>query len=560
MNNNDLAGVLEEAVSMMEILDTNVFKVNAYRKLAREVEELDRPLSQWSGEEIRGRFTGSMAGVISEYLERESFAELDSLRARIPAGVCQMLKISGVGPKKVRTLWKEAGIETLKGLKQACEAGTVALLKGFGEKIQASVLSGIAFLEEADGCLLMHQATRLASEWEAEWKVLGLSGSQRAGDLVTRHEVVRQMQFWIPEEGKAHLLGWFGSGQWSEADPAFSGPFHQTRRHLPSGCQACFYFGTENEAPRLRFVLCSGPGHWKKAHEAGIPLYRVWRDGGWTDETSLYARLGRPFVPEELRTGNFEWDDHAGTRFGQLLRYEDLKGCIHNHSRYSDGKNTLEEMAKACLERGWSYFGIADHSQTATYANGLNEERVNNQWKEIEQLNASLAPFRILKGIESDILGDGSLDYPDDVLSGFDYVVASVHSGLKMDKETATRRLIRAIEHPATRILGHCSGRLLLRRPGYPLDYSRILDACLANGVAIELNSHPARLDMDWHHLCGALEKGILISINPDAHSREEMDLMQYGVWLARKAGATAAQVLNARSTEGILQFFKTGK
>ncbi len=560
MTNSEIVEKLDEVISWMELLELNSFKITAFRNLSQQVEKTSRPLRLQTEIEITGTFSKTMAQVILSLLRTESYPEFDELEKQIPAGVRSMLQINGIGPKKVNTLWKDAGIATLEDLKQACLRSQVSQLKGFGVKIQDTILAGIAFLESVQGKLLMHHGENLATKLETEWKEAGLTGFVRVGDLVTKNEVVRVLEFLFPVSQRTAFQTWIQSHPDFELQKDKSGPFQTMAWYFPKSAQCCFFFAGEEEFSKQQFVLNTTDEHWQEARNAGVPLYTVWKKGGYHSEEELFQKLNQPFIPAELRTGSFEWKEGFEEKKNLLIQNTDLKGCIHNHSTYSDGKNSLEEMAQWCIDHGLQYFGIADHSKSAQYAGGLYEEKVEAQWSEIDALNQKLAPFRILKGIESDILGDGSLDYADDFLKGFDYVVASVHSVLKMDKETATTRLLKAIENPYTRVLGHCSARILLKRPGYPLDYNKIIDACIANQVAIELNAHPSRLDMDWQNLALALDKGAIIAINPDAHEKEGMAMMQYGVWLARKAGATTSQVLNAMDLNSILQFFKRTK
>jgi DNA polymerase (family 10) len=556
MNNADIAERLEEAMELMELMDVNVFKINAFRKLSQSIENESTQLPQLTSEEIGRRFSKGMAAVISEIIQTGTFSELLQMEREIPEGVRSMLRINGIGPKKVRHLWKEAGIDTLDLLRSSCQSGTIALQKGFGEKIQQSILEGIGFLESVQGRLLQHKADAWASALEAEWEKAGLFGFTRTGNLVLWPETIASLDFLFPSSQKSRMESWLDS----EKErflllPEKSGPMHYYLDFPEAGSSLLLHFAAEEELNKTRFVLASEAGHWQLAAARGIPLYQEWKKG--IPEDSIYASLGKKQVPPELRQGWMEWEDQF-QKEDNLLAYDHVRGCLHNHSTWSDGRNKIEEMASWCIQQGWEYFGIADHSQSARYANGLHLDAVHSQWAEIEQLNQRFAgSFRILKGIESDILGDGSLDYPDDVLRGFDYVVASVHSIMKMDIRTATTRLIRAIEHPSTHILGHCSGRILLRRPGYPLDYEKVIDACIANKVAIELNAHPSRLDMDLFHLRRAIEKGAMIAVNPDAHEVSGMDVMRYGIVMARKAGAPPDRVLNCLSLEKVLEFCK---
>jgi DNA polymerase (family 10) len=274
------------------------------------------------------------------------------------------------------------------------------------------------------------------------------------------------------------------------------------------------------------------------------------------DEQEIYSQLHLQYTEPELREGLKEVDLAKENKIPRLIELEDLKGILHNHSTYSDGVHTLKEMADHCKNMGYSYFGICDHSKTAVYAQGLSVEKVIAQQQEIDQLNASYHGFRILKGIESDILNDGELDYPIDILKTFDFIVASIHSNFKMSEEQATKRLIKAIENPFTSILGHPTGRLLLARPGYPIDHKKVIDACAANKVHVELNAHPYRLDIDWRWINYCLEKNVMISINPDAHHKEGFNDMYYGVCAARKGMLTKEMCLNALPLEELMEAF----
>ena len=556
MTNAEIVELLDDTIACMELMEVNSFKINAWRNLSQVVEKASQPIRAMQEEEKKSMFSRNMFVVIQSILETGTFPERDSLLAEIPPGVKSMMRINGIGPKKVAYLWKEAGITTLTELKEACDRSLLSQYKGFGLKLQETIRQGIDFLESVEGCCLMHQGDAIAAHLEKDWKAIGLNG-ERTGDLATRHEVVRTIEFLFPMIQREAVMNWAKSNPGLQIHPEKSGPCHFTAWLAKPEVWIRLHFAYPEGFEKQRFVLNSNDAHWAQASQKGIPLYARWKSAGYASEEELYTQLGLSFIDPELRGSGIEWEADFGSRSQFLVKWEDLKGCIHNHSHWSDGKNTLAEMATACKDRGWRYFGIADHSRSAQYANGLSEDRVFSQWAAIDDLNKTWTDFRILKGIESDILPDGRLDYSESILAGFDYVVASVHSGMKMDKNTATARLIKAIEHPATRILGHCSGRLLLRRPGYPLDYDKIIDACVANQVAIELNAHPARLDMDWENLARALERGAWISINPDAHDISGLDLMRYGVWLARKAGAGKTQVLNALNTEEILSFFQ---
>src|SRR5690606_38156674 len=289
-------------------------------------------------------------------------------------------------------------------------------------------------------------------------------------------------------------------------------------------------------------------------------LASFFRSKPFESELQAYQAAGQSYIAPELREGQFEIALAKEGKLPVLLEMDDLRGSLHNHSTYSDGKHTLRDMATYCQSLGYEYLGIADHSRSAFYAGGVDREKVAEQQREIKLLNEELAPFRIFSGIESDILVDGSLDYPDHVLASFDFVVASIHSALSMTRQRATARLIKAIENPYTTILGHPTGRLLLRREGYPIDHQAIIDACAANEVVIEINVNPWRLDLDWRWIHYALEKGVRLSINPDAHEKEAYADIRYGVMVARKGGLTREMTLNALSADALAIYFEARK
>lgn len=557
MTNSEIVERLEDAMALMDLMEFNPFKINSFRTVAQLIEKLPAQLQTMEPVERTGHFSKTMSANIEALLETATFPELSELEAQVPIGVRNLFLINGIGPKKIRVLWKEAGIESTAALKEACLTGQVSQLKGFGQKIQQTILDGISYLESIQGKLLMHKADEMAQNLKNEMAIAGIQSVEVVGDVVFKAELVSSVQFLLPKSEYARTKIWIENQPEIQFEEAKSNPWMLKAFYIPTGTPIQFHFARTEDWAKRRYLLNSDSPHWTLAKQAGVPLYKTWLNGQYNSDDTFFNLLGKKAVPVDVRVGCWEWAENSGEKQENLIDYQHLKGCIHNHSRYSDGKNTIREMADYCMDQGWEYFGIADHSKTAVYAQGLWEEKVILQWKEIDELNSQLTPFRILKGIESDILADGSLDYEEDILKGFDYVVASVHSGLKMDKETATARLIRAIENPYTRILGHCSGRILLRREGYPLHYQKIIDACIANKVAIEINAHPSRLDMDWTQLAKALDQGAFISINPDAHEVNGMDLMRYGTYMARKAGASQMQVINAFSLAEILQFFQ---
>jgi DNA polymerase (family X) len=491
-----------------------------------------------------------------------------------------MMKIKGIGPKRVRQLWREAGIETPEALLEACESGAVAKLKGFGQKTQDQIQEAIVFVLAARGQVLISQADALAAE---------LLTYLHAQPAVTRAEVAGQTRRSLEIVDEVVVVAAVEADQFGPVlagfaqlnlvpEPRRSGP-RAWRGTAPAYAEVPVvvlltspenfvneWFLASGSAEHLDAELPPSALEWLAPTTASAPpaprtLRHVAQTSHFQTETALYAAAGlRQFIVPELRENLGELDLAAVEKIPTLIESVDLRGALHNHSTYSDGIHTLRRMAEYLRDAGYEYLGICDHSRSAGYANGLPDFRVREQWREIDHLNAELAPFRIFKGIESDILTDGSLDYDADVLAGFDFVVASVHSVLRMDEAKATTRLLRAIENPFTTMLGHPTGRLLLRREGYPLDFKVIIDACAAYGVAIELNSNPWRLDLDWRWLQYALEKGVLTALNPDAHSISGYADMHYGVRVGRKAYLTAEKTLNTWSVAKLAAWFDERK
>ncbi|HNQ00150.1 MAG TPA: PHP domain-containing protein, partial [Bacteroidia bacterium] len=372
-----------------------------------------------------------------------------------------------------------------------------------------------------------------------------------SGDFRRKLEVQTQIDMVVACDDHAALAEFIQSHPLMDKD-SFRSENNSISANIAGKLPLNIFIGTKENYASLLFDTTGNPEHIRLLKEN----YNWKENIQAKSEEEIYASVQLPYFEPELREGAAEFTFLKDGKLPVLVTDSDLKGILHNHSTYSDGAHTLEEMAVYCKELGYQYLGICDHSKTAFYANGLQPERILQQHQEIEKLNASLAPFKIFKGIESDILADGSLDYPEEILKSFDFIVASVHSILRMDKEKATQRLIKAIENPYTTILGHPTGRLLLAREGYPIDYKKVIDACAANNVVMELNANPYRLDLDWRYIPYALEKNVMISINPDAHRKEGYHDMHYGICVARKGGLTAAMTFNAFSREEIAKRF----
>ena len=552
MENKTIARTLRLFSQLLDLNEENPFKARSVANAAFKVDKLPFPIAAKSLEEMSSMegIGKSTAAKIHELISTGHIAELDELLAATPPGVVEILQIKGIGPKKVGIIWKELGLESVGELYYACNENRLVEAKGFGLKTQQDILSAIEFRMASSGRMLYAKveamAEKLRSELQKAFPQLAISLS---GDYRRRMEIIDQVDI---------LIGQLAADFKKET--------------LPSGLHLVLdehgYLHTD-EGVAFKFHFCHPADFgWEliqttgsAAHVAALEKILAGKSVSGKTEQEIYALAGLDFVEPELREGNLELDWAAQQKLPQLIHYNDLRGSLHNHSTWSDGINTLEEMALYCRdELKLDYLGICDHSKSAFYAQGLNELRVAAQHREIDELNQKLAPFRIFKGIESDILYDGSLDYSNEVLASFDFVVASVHSTLKMNEEKATERLIKAIENPYTTILGHPTGRLLLSRSGYPIDHQKVIDACAANCVVIEINANPLRLDLDWRWHQYALEKGVMLSINPDAHRTEGFYDMHYGVLVARKGGLSPDKCLNALSLEQIDAFFKKRK
>jgi len=513
----DIADGLEITAKLMELHDENPFKVKAISSAAYKLGKTRLDLNHQTVEDLTKveGISKSLAEKIIEFTTTGTTKELRNLIAKTPAGVIEMLGIKGLGPKKVRQLWHELELESVTDLLYACHENRLVELKGFGAKTQNSIIQNIEFKIKNTGWFHYAYAEKIGQP------IIDAIKQQTdfvsfTGAMYRKCEVIEEIDILIGDES-------------IDVDEFISKTiplnFIQVNANL-------FY---------RKLIETSST----KEHLEGINFKNL-EPKKYDTETSIYSNLNIQYCEPELREGLFEIEKAKNNQLPKLIELSDLKGILHNHSTYSDGMNTLEEMAVYCKELGYQYLGICDHSQTAVYADGLKVETVLLQQQEIEKLNKQLFPFKIFKGIESDILGNGDLDYDEEILKTFDFIVASVHANLKMDEEKANTRLIKAIENPYTTILGHPTGRLLLGRPGYPINHKKIIDACAANKVVIELNAHPYRLDIDWRWIPYCLEKGVMISINPDAHQLKGYHDMHYGTLVARKGMLTKDFCLNA--------------
>lgn len=535
---------------LMDIHGENSFKSKSYSIAAFNIEKLPVQLNTLRPEQIfalkgMGESTGKK---VLEILQTGKLDALEKILATTPPGILEMMNIKGIGPKKINTIWKEMQIESLGELLYACEENRLLLFKGFGAKTQQNVIDAIRFYNSNRDSFLFAEVENYALQIDElirntfPGELISFSGEFRR-----QTEIIRQIDWvtTIPEEKITALLREHELEKTGSTPPTY---FYKGEHHVGL---AFLTTGKEDFYRHLFETSCSNEFLLQWKNKFGI--------SSESSEEEYFAGKGMSFIPACMREEPGIIDE-ALNGLPTLIQPGDIRGIIHSHSNWSDGSDTIEEMAAACIQNGLEYLVISDHSRSAFYANGLNEERIKAQHQHIDELNQKLAPFRIFKSIEADILNDGSLDYADDILASFDLVIASVHSNLKMQEDKAMARLLKAIENPYTTILGHMTGRLLLSRPGYPVDHDKIIDACKANSVVIELNAHPRRLDIDWRFIRKALEKGVLISIDPDAHAIDGYNDTRYGVLAAQKGGLTKEQNLSSFSLQAFEAFIKNSK
>lgn len=562
MSNTEIIDILELTAKLMELHDGDAFKIKAFQAATFNLDKTPEDLTRLSFPELI-KLPGvgkAVAGKVLQIVETGRLQDLDDLLAQTPEGVLEMFRIKGIGAKKIRTIWRDLGIDNLRDLRQACESGEIAKIKGFGKKTQQAILDSLVFLENQTGKLRMDKAEALANMLldvlQKEFSRVEITGQVRR-----KAEEVDTVQFVVSTANPVAAFEFLNSLSYLEQNGVDSTPF--VWRGQASGYEVLLEIvtTTPDRFENQLLMHSAAEKHLATVGATGSTLLQTSMAFPAEAEEAVYQRAGLPYIVPEMREGSFEFNWAQNHSPNDLVNWDALRGILHNHSTYSDGKHSLEQMANYCRELGFQYFGIADHSQTASYAHGLEPYRIKQQHEEIDRLNDQFGgSFRILKGIESDILGDGSLDYDDEILASFDYVVASVHSNLSMSSEKATTRLINAIRNPYTTILGHPTGRLLLARAGYPIDYKAVIDACAERGVVIEINASPWRLDLDWRWVSYAVSKGVMLSINPDAHEMAGFHDMQYGVAVARKGGLTKNMTFNALTLKEIETYLESRK
>jgi DNA polymerase (family 10) len=580
MDKKEIAEIFEEIAAILSLKGENPFRVRAYENAARIIEGLQEDLptlvQQQRLTELKG-IGKDLAAKITEMVTTNRLKFYDELKASLPQGLLQMLKIPGFGPKRAKFVYDRLKIDSVEKLEAACKAGKIAALDGFGEKSQHKILEGIALIRQFGSRHHYHKALAAAAPiLESLRNHRGVIRCSIGGSLRRHRETIGDIDFLVSTKPKdaAALIADFvkmpnvinvsAQGE-TKASVVLKGGIQADLR-VVTDAQYAFalnYFTGSKEhnialrarALRLKNLSLNEYG-FSPAEEKEKSAKELGSSIQCKDEEDLYTALGLDYIPPELREDMGEIAAAERHELPRLIERENLRGTFHCHSTWSDGIATVEQMAQGAMDLGLEYLGIADHSKSQRQANGLDENRVREQQKEIEALNKKFAKdrFRILFGTECDILPDGSLDFDDKTLARFDYVVASVHQGFNMDAETMTKRICKALAHPKVTMLGHLTGRLLLEREGYAVNIPEVIECAAKHNKIIELNAHPYRLDMDWRFWKAAKEKGVKCAINPDAHNVPDLQYIAVGVGIARKGWLEKKDVINCLPLKDVVK------
>jgi DNA polymerase (family 10) len=565
VNKKEIAQVLEEIAFLLELQGENPFKVRAYKNGARALlnldEDLDKVIKEGRLTEIEG-IGEHLAEKITQLATKGHLPYYENLRKSMPKGLLELIQIQGLGPKKVKALYKSLKLKSLVELKKAADKGKIAKLKGFGAKSEKNILEAIEHKERYAKRHLWWDAMETAAPiLEGLKKVKGVKKAEIAGSLRRKLETVGDLDFLAAATDPKPAMQWFTTQP--EIEKVLSKGETKSSVKLAGGIQADIRIVKAEEFPFALAYFTGSKEHNIKLRERALKKKLSLSEYGFdppkkcASEEEIYKILGLCYIPPELRENQGEFEAAEKNKIPKLMEEIDIRGTFHNHTTASDGKSSLKEMIAYAEKLGWEYIGISDHSKSSFQANGQSEERLLKQIEEIHKINASkkFKPF-VFAGVECDILSDGSLDFSEKILKKLGFVIASVHSSLTQDEKTMTKRIIKAIEHPCTTMLGHLSGRLLLRREPCAVNVHKVIDACIANKKIIELNGNPERLDMDWRLWHAASEKGLLCCINTDAHAAEHLDFILAGVNIARKGWLEKKHVINTRPLKEIKQLF----
>ncbi|MCX5811875.1 MAG: DNA polymerase/3'-5' exonuclease PolX [Proteobacteria bacterium] len=567
MSNKSILQVLEEIAMLLDIKGENQFKTRAYYNAAKTlsgIDNLEDMIREKRLREIKG-IGEALSKKIEEYGETGKMAYFEELKREVPESLLELTGIPNLGPKKIKVLYDKLNITNTGELEYACKENRLIMLPGFGEKTQQKILKGIEFVKRHKGEFLLGDVYPESEKIKQRLEARTRPGCvEVCGSIRRCKEVANDIDVLVAGGDHEGLSSYFIA--MPEVDEVLLTGDTKTSCRLKSGIEvdlrvvsqeafpyALMYFtGSREHNVRLRGI--SRKKGWK-LNEYG--LFEENRLISLKTEEEIYNALGLSYIPPELREDGGEIEASEQGRLPELVRLEDMRGVFHIHTEFSDGVDTIERMRDEARKMGLAYMGISDHSRSAYYAGGLKVDDIYRQWEIIDRLNEAMPDFYIFKGIESDILPDGSLDYDEEVLKGFDFIIASIHSNFNLGQEAQEKRILRAMENPYTTMLGHPTGRLLLSREGYAVDMRNIIDGAAKHNVIIELNASPYRLDIDWRYLKHAKEKGVMISINPDAHATAGLYEILYGVGIARKGWQEKKDVLNTRTAAGIMEIFK---
>jgi len=562
--------VLEEIGTLLEIKGENAFKTRAYYNAAKTlsgIDNLEEIIKSKRLREIKG-IGEALSKKIEEYSKTGRMESYEDLKKEIPPSLLELTGIPNLGPKKIKVLFDELGITNAGELEYACKENRLIVLPGFGEKTQEKILKGIEFVKRHQGEFLFGDVYPVAKNIRNKLiTIVKPQFVEVCGSIRRKKEIVKDIDVLVAGEDHERISSYFAA--MPEISEVLLKGGTKTSCRLQSGVEADLRVVSESEFP---FALMYFTG----SKEHNVRLRGISKKKGWKlneyglfegekpiplqNEEEIYRALGLAYVPPELREDTGEIEAAENDRLPDLVKLEDIKGAFHIHTEFSDGVDSIDKMVDAAKKTGLSYIGISDHSRSAYYAGGLKADDVYRQWEIIDRLNGEDRDFYIFKGIESDILPDGSLDYEEDILKGFDFVIASIHSNFNLKKADQEKRILRALENPYTTMLGHPTGRLLLSRDGYDIDMRTIIDAAAEYNVIIELNASPYRFDIDWRYMKYTKENGVMISINPDAHSTGGLAEISCGIGIARKGWQEKKDILNTRTASEIKDIFKNRK
>lgn len=537
MTNREIARYFDLIAKLMELHEENPFRIRTYQNAYNTIRQINEDLFEKTIEELIevNGIGKSIAGKIFELKEYGTISSLEKLLEKTPPGILDLMKLKGLGPKKIRLIWKELGVESLGELEYSIKENHLTLLKGFGLKTQESIIQQISFLNSVKGNHLINKAEKVGEE------LLNLLNSNFEEELF---EITGDLRRKMPFVSNIKILSTIG---FDEINEKIGSEFELNKEKISFQNISIEFIKANRNNFGTEMFLTTGP-------DSFTSLFNIDQVEA---EANIFNKNYLPEVSPIFRDNEIILKYIAKFNEDKFIKLENIKGVIHNHSVWSDGANKIIDLAEYYKKLGYTYMVMSDHSKSAFYANGVKEDQIAFYLEDIQKSDNKIDDFKIFSGIESDILMDGSLDYADDILEKFDVVISSIHSVLRMDKEKATNRLVNAIRNPYTRILGHMTGRILLAREGYPLDYDKVFAACAENDVVIELNANPHRLDIDWTLISQVQDMGIKISINPDAHRKEEVENIKYGVMMAQKGGLLKENCLNARDVSEFMEWVR---